>query len=629
MLNALRNSTGSIAAKLFLGLLVISFAVWGIADIFTSRAHSVVATVGKTEIETTEYADAVSQYMNRVAQQSGQRLSLDDARQLGIPQVVLSQLATRAAMDEEAQAIGFSASDIAVAKSIQAMPAFQSAYGEFDRELYRSRISYMRLSEQAFEERVRKDLTRETLIQAVATGVSAPRGLVEALFRRRNETRDVIYLRLSEQDVPAIGNPSEGQIIAYHADNADQFTAPQRRNVEFVSLSIPGLIDAVEVSDEDVRAAYDERIGDYTTVPTRIVDQMPFDTEEEANEALARIKDGEAFTQIAEARGLSNRDMSLGRVESSDLPEELAEAAFAADDTGVIGPVQTAFGWTLMNIRGIADGGVTPFDLVEPGLRAEIADIRAAEMVPERAVDLEDQIAGGAPLNEAAANTGATYGILQGVDQRGLDIDGMPLADVPNIEGFLAEAFSSEVDAEPALIESDAGEYYALQVKQIIPATLRPLANVREDVIAAWKAEQLDVALKARATELEAHFAEGKTLAGVAADLGREVQNANGVGRSGGVVALSSDLRDLVFEGAKGDAVQGALSDGGYAIAMIEEINIPEAGDDRLEREVEAHAARLSDEMVRAYSQTALDMRGVASNPVAIDYILSGLGQRY
>ena len=125
MLHFLRRGVKSLPAKILIGLLVASFAVWGIGDIFSFRLDSRVAQVGNTEIPAARFADALRREQSRISQQAGQLVSYDTMRSAGIDQRILGGLVRDAAFSEELTGLGISAPDKAVADAIRSNPTFQ------------------------------------------------------------------------------------------------------------------------------------------------------------------------------------------------------------------------------------------------------------------------------------------------------------------------------------------------------------------------------------------------------------------------------------------------------------------------------------------------------------------------
>lgn len=132
MLDALRNSVGTWFAKLLIGLLVLSFAVWGIADVFTGIGSTSVATVGDKEIPAEDFQRAYAREIDQLSRRVGQPITQEQAAAFGVPAQVLGRLIAEVTLDQEAAKLRIGVSDEAIIKTIQETPAFQGVNG-YDR----------------------------------------------------------------------------------------------------------------------------------------------------------------------------------------------------------------------------------------------------------------------------------------------------------------------------------------------------------------------------------------------------------------------------------------------------------------------------------------------------------------
>lgn len=630
MLESLRNSVNSWTAKVLLGLLVLSFAVWGISDVFTNRVATVVATVGDKEITTQEFSTALSNDMLVLQRQAGRAISISEVRQLGRDQVVLAQLSTREALNAEAEAMGLSASPAAIRQAIETAPIFQGPDGSFNRFSYESVLRREGLSPAQYEDSIRQDLARDAMMQAVGVGTAAPRALAETLHRYRNEQRVLDYMLLSKADAPDPGEPSDEQVSAFHEENADRFSAPDYRALSWVALTPAGMADSIEIGEGEVEEAYQSRLAEFTRSATRTVDQLLFDTEEEANAAKTRIDEGAAFAELVEESGATLRDVSLGTVERGGLPGALDDAAFAVVEPGIVGPVQTAFGWTLLNVRVVVEETVTPMDDVADTLRRDLAMLEARETILEESVAMDDEIAGGATLEQVADRTAALYASTDAIDATGRGADGEPVAGLPDIPGFLRAAFQAAEGEEPVLVEADGGGYYALSVDGLTPSALRPLDTVRDEVIAAWQDAERTKALAALAETLQARLEEGSTLAALAAEQGKDVTTSAPLRRSATPPPLTAEIVQRLFAIEPGAVIGGEVASG-YLLGTLAEVVRGEEDAEMaaVDSTAERYSRQFANDVVQGFSRDAVERHPLFLYPGAIDETLAYLGQRF
>ena len=626
MLNSIRNWVNTLGAKILLGLLVLAFAAWGIEGVFAARGQTVVATVGDAEIESETFARAFEGRLQQLRQSTGSGISAEDARRIGYDQIVINQLATQTALDEEARALGIAASDGAVRDAITGFPQFRDATGRFDRSAYEASLRRNRLRQAVFEETIRADLAREALLQSIGNGTTAPRALAETLYRYRNEERSFEHIALEPGDVDSPGEPTEQQLSEFHQENAARFTAPEYRKIAYVALTIEDVADGIERTNDELREVYDAQIARFTTPERRSVEQMVFDTEAEAKEAFDEIDGGEPFAKVAEGRGLTAQDVSLGTVTRDELPDTLADVAFAADDTGLVAPVETPLGWSLMNIRSIQEERVTSFDDAKATLAAEINLTEARRRVPDMSISLDDQLAGGFTLEEAAEQSGSRYGEIEAVDETGRDADGNRIADLPQDREFLSQVFSTDVNEDPYLIEGTNGDYFALIVEEITPATLRPIDTIRDELTTAWELSEREKALATLTGELVERLRGGDTLADIAEDYDTEVKTAGPGTRTDRSLGLSADLLETVFSIDEGEPAEGLASNGlTRLVGVLSGIDGATSDDDvaAIDRSTEEYAAQLSQDMVDQFSRSARERHPLILNPQAIEAVFS------
>ncbi|MDT8345316.1 MAG: peptidylprolyl isomerase, partial [Thermohalobaculum sp.] len=344
MLHLLRRGVKSWVAKALIALLVLSFAVWGIGDIFSFRGGSAVATVGDEEVTADQFANALARNQSRLSQEAGRAVSYADMRALGFDRRVLAGLVRDAAMRAELARLGLAATDKAVADSIRENQAFRGPAGNFSDTAYRLLLAQQGMSPAEFETLTRALIGQEMLTGAVAgTDVTAP-GLATRITAWRGETRNVRLMTLGMRFAADPGAPDEATLAAFHEAEAERFREPERRFGSFLHVDIAALagIERARLTDDDLRAAYEAERDLHVTEPTRTVEQITFPSLAEAEAAAARLAAGETdFDALAAERGQGADTLALGEMRPGDLPETSDAAVFALDAPGVTGAVAT------------------------------------------------------------------------------------------------------------------------------------------------------------------------------------------------------------------------------------------------------------------------------------------------
>src|SRR5437016_1240515 len=106
MLDALRKGASGWVAQLFIAVLVISFAIWGVADVFRGFRADTVATVGKADISINDFGRQYDFAKRQLGEQLGQPVTDDQARLFQLPQQVLGRLVADATLNDAGRRMG-------------------------------------------------------------------------------------------------------------------------------------------------------------------------------------------------------------------------------------------------------------------------------------------------------------------------------------------------------------------------------------------------------------------------------------------------------------------------------------------------------------------------------------------
>src|ERR1700731_2199510 len=312
MRKASSNWLGKTIMAVVLGVLIISFGVWGIADIFRGFGQSTLAKVGHIEISTEQFRQLYTEKLQRLGRQFGRPLTTEQARAFGLDRQVLQQTIAEAALDEEARRLGLGQSDAETMRMIFSDPNFKGVGGAFDPPAFQATIRQFGYSEQRYVADQRRVSLRRQIAGTISAGLEPPKVLIEALSRFQNEQRSIEYVKLEAAQAGAIDPPAPETLAGYFDDHKTQFRAPEYRKIAFVALTPEEIGKWSEVSDEDAGKLFEARRDKLGTPEKREVSQMVFPNAEEALAARNRITSGTSFDDIAKERGLNASDVDLG-----------------------------------------------------------------------------------------------------------------------------------------------------------------------------------------------------------------------------------------------------------------------------------------------------------------------------
>jgi peptidyl-prolyl cis-trans isomerase D len=576
MRKASSNWLGKTIMATVMGVLIISFGVWGIADIFRGFGQSTLATIGRTEISINEFRQLYTEKLQQIGRQFGRPLTTEQARAFGLDRQVLQQTIAEAALDEEARRLGLGQSDAETMRSIFNDPNFKGISGAFDPVRFQGTIRQFGFTEQRYLAEQRKVSLRRQIAGTISAGLEPPKVLIEALNRFQTEQRAIEYVKLDAVQAGKIDPPSPEALAGYFEDHKAQFRAPEYRKMSFVAITPEDIGKWSEISDEDARKIFELRRDRLGTPEKREVSQIVFPNAEEALAARNRITSGFSFDDLAKERGLKPADVELGLIaKSAIIDTSIADAAFSLASDEISRPVQGKFGVALIKIGKIEPGFEPKYESVAAELKKDIAIERARKSVAELRDKMEDERGGGASVVEAAQKLGLTAVTIDAVDRSGRLPSGQPAANIPRGLDVVTQAFNSDVGVDNDPIQFNGG-YVWYDVAGITPSRERSLDEVKEQVEARWRNDQISDRLRTKATDMAQKLEQSGKLADEAASAGLKVETAGGLKRDAAQSGLPPSLIEATFRAAKDGVgqVPGA-SPSEWIVFRVTDVSVP------------------------------------------------------
>ncbi|NLH81443.1 MAG: peptidylprolyl isomerase, partial [Phyllobacteriaceae bacterium] len=492
MLDVLRRGASTWISKLLLGLLIVSFGVWGIADVFRGFGSNTAYRVGSREIGVIELDQDYQRELQQVSRRIGRPFNKDEALKTGLSQQILSRIVTEATIGEAARLQGLGVSDQTIREEIFRDPNFKGPNGAFDSNRFVDLLRSNGWNEDMYVMRRRADLLRSQLLDGLSGGQPAPKVLAEAIDTYRNETRAVKYAILGAASLGDLGTPSDADLQAFFTERARAFRAPETRTIAALILDPASIARAEDVTDDDAKADYESRKASYATPEKRRVLQISVADEAAGQALIDELKQGESFEAAAEKRGQKPADIDLGLMPKTGFVDpKVADAAFALPAVGdVSGVVEGKFGRVVLKLAEKVDATAKSFAEVAPELKKEIAAKRAEGDILSRHDQVEDALAGGAKLDEIAKRLSLKLTTFDRVDKQGRLADGTKPAGVAKYDDMIKGAFESDVGVENDPIDLGGKGFMWYAVTAIDPAHDQTLDQVRDRVLAAWKAEE-------------------------------------------------------------------------------------------------------------------------------------------
>jgi peptidyl-prolyl cis-trans isomerase D len=625
MRKAGQSLVGKIIATILFGILIVSFAIWGIGDIFRTTAPTTVAKVGDTEISVNQFRNAYNNELQRLGRQFRTVITPQQAKAFGLDQQVLSTLVTEAVMAEQARKLGLSVSDQLVARSVIDDPTFKGADGQFNRALFDQALRNAGLSEAGFVQEQRLAMARIHLAEALAGDLTVPLAAREAMNRYTNERRTASYFVLTPQMAGDIPAPTEEQLQSFYNERKSAYQAPEYRAVSVLALNPAAIAKPETVSDADARQRYEQEKAKYGTPERRTIQQITFPTMEEAEAAFNKIKEGATFEAVAAERNVEAKDLELGTFAKSEmLDPAVANAAFALEQGATSGPVAGRFGPVLVRVTQVQPESVKPFEEVAADVRNELAQARARSEIETVHDAIEDLRAGARPLAEIAKEKGLKLVELPAVNAQGLDKAGNPI-DIPDRDAVVKAAFASDIGADNEALRSNGG-YIWYDVTGIEPAREKTLTEVRDQVAAQWREDQVAQKLAEKARGLTERLQKGEAIEAVAQEAGAPGKTAADLARNAGKDDLTAEAVARLFAIPVGQAGNAANGTDSRAVFKVTGATVPPLVTTTQEAQNIENQLRngMSDDLINQYIAQIRQDLGVTINQQALRQATGG-----
>ncbi len=619
MLDALRRGAGSWFAKGLLFLLILSFGVWGIADVFRGRGQDTVATVGGATISTAEFQRAYQAQLEEIRRRFGARITAEQARQFGLDNQVLGQLIGASVIEQHASKLGLGLSDDVVTGLIRNDPAFRGPDGRFSKATLDSILREAGYSERSYIAARRRDELREQITETLGMAATPPQPLVEVLYRYRDETRTVSSFNVDPAKV-TVGTPDDAKLKETYEANKTRFVVPESRKLGLLLLTVDRLAKTLEVPEADIRSAFEQGKGLYQVPERRRIQQIAFPDKAAAEAALAKIRGGQSFSDAAAAAGAKESDVDLGTLQRSQVIDpKIADAAFALEKDKVSDVVEGRFATVLLRVTEIEAGRQKPYEEVRTEIRDRLALDRAADEIQKKHDRIDDLRAGGKPLPEIAAELKQPFVEIT-VDRTGLTAEGKPALEDVDARPILNAAFEAVIGSDPDAVEVGDAGYAWFRVLAITPERQKPYEDVAADVKTLWTEEERRRLVSELASKLADRASAGEPLEALAKEAGGTVAVTKDFKRFGAQPSLSESAIAQAFITPQGKAATAEAKEGGTrTVLRVDGVTVPTAPSKEEAERLSADLARqMQNDIVVSYVGALQDRFGVNINPAGV-----------
>lgn len=497
VLQSIREKLTGILAFAILGILIIPFALVGVNEYFTTNTGNLVAKVNDTEITYNEFTQSFSDYRRRMQSMMGANYDPVEFDQLVVRREFLDNMIDQELVSQAAQSMGMDVDDSTLAEEIRKIPAFQ-VEGQFNEDVYLSALMSQGMTPQQFQREMRAQYVVNQLPVSISSSSIATPTEMERFVALANQTRTFGSIMVPSRESEEPVEFAEEQIQAWYDDHTDEFMSVEQVIVEYVELDTASIEPGPAPEEDYLREQFETQKGRFISPEQRqvshillTVDATADDAEKEtarqqAEDLARRAREGEDFAELAnefsQDQGSASIGGDLGWVEPGVMVQAFENAMYQLSmEAPISDPVETGFGWHVIKLTDLRESEGMSFEEARETLLTEYREEEAARVFLELADRLVDIIYEDPTTLESAALVMELEVQEAGPFSRD---GGDGVAANPDV---VQTAFSDLVLLQGSVsdpVNLDENRLVMIRLKEHLPVALKPLDEVRDEIIA-------------------------------------------------------------------------------------------------------------------------------------------------
>jgi peptidyl-prolyl cis-trans isomerase D len=602
MMSAFRGFAKSPAAIALFGLLILSFAIWGVRDMFHTKISDWVVSAGSREISADQYKRIFQNQLQNLQQQNGgQAITAQDAAAHGVDRQILQQLAQQETLLEAIRRSGVVPSPQLVIDQLRKIPAFFNPItGAFDEKQYQTRLAQAELTPAMFEGQMKDQISSDHFSEGVGAGLRPPLTYAAVFAAIAQQSRSADYFVVDPHSVEQPTKPTDADLQKLITDHADQLRRPETRTISLVRFSAAALAQTLKADPAEVQKQFDFRKGNLSVPERRSFVQVPAKDQAQAVAIAARLGKGEDPSAVAKSYGV--KPLNFAAVPKTAVTDpRIGDAAFKLQAGQVSGPVQGEFGFAVVKLQSITPAKPASLEDVRPQIEQEVNQRAAEEKVYDQVQKYEDSHGSGTPMAQAAKAAGVEMFSLGPMTADGRTLQGQPVQGLN--QKMVTDAFSLVQGGETDVVDLGKGEYYAIRADKVAPPSLPSLDEIRPQLTQVYMQQQVMQRVSAKADGLIQRIKKGESLDAVAASAGATVQHTGPLTRSKVQQdrqlqgSLGQDFLGRLFQAKAGDAF--AASGVNFSIAVVKVTQVQPGSVQQIAQEALALQPQIAQQMAQ------------------------------
>lgn len=631
MLSMLRKGAASWLAKILIGLLILSFAVWGVQGLIMNPGQSALAKVGDVEISRSDYETLYPTVVNEWNTRLKQRLTAEQLRAFDIPSQVKFRLINQAVVDNHANSLSLGVSDDAIGDAIKNDRQFQDQSGNFNKELLKQILRSERISEQKYFDTQRSSALRTQVTSLFTQKKRIPKILIDSLYHYREDKIEVEYFVVPSAGVKKAAAPSHAEAKEFYDLTKSSYRAPEYRKAALFSLSLEELKKKAVLSEEDVKKTFLARQKRFNSPANRSYSQIVFETMEKALEAHKALNKGEKFDAVAKKYSKSKKADAVGPVTLASMADpKLAKAIFDVKEGEYTAPIEGTFAITIAKVIKAVAAVEKKLEDVRPDIENILRDVFARKEIRKLFDKVEDLRASGMSVVDVAKEMNGKSISIAAIDAKSQGLDGKSVKNLPASQRLVKSLFASSIGDDTVSVRHADGGYIWFDVLEVTPSRIKPQDEVKVALLKAWMERENKKLATTHASDIEKQILDGKSFKKVAKSLKAKIIKSKPIGRGSVSDDIPAFFTNRLFAVKTGKTASGldGKNKNWLIVKVAKHIPAKTSGDaytayiKKLDNELQTE---MTSDLVNQYLEGAKSSFGVVENNQVFEQLKNGI----
>jgi len=497
----------NLGSKFLIIIIALSFALWGIGDIFVSNNNPTIAKVGKSEIKLNEFQLDYQLLIDRLRQTNQQPVTEELLKALGIQNNVIDNLISKKYINILSKNLNINVGDKYVKKAIVNNPIFNDQLGVFNKDYFNYFLTRNNLKEKDIYNISKDTISNDLLLQSIGHSEFVPNIIANNFIKKRDLVRKAkIFTVDTSAKLISDKNFGDNLINEKYQKEKSNFLTPETRDISIVSFNYKKQLSSIDVSEQELENFYNQNFNLYKSDETRNIFVAQFESEKEINEFIAFFQKNKNFFDTLSKFNIKKEDSDLGNVGIDDIDVESSNAIFNLSEKEITKILKTSFGYKVFYLNKINPKKIESFTQAKEQIRKDILKEKANEEIYNLANIFYEKF----------IQTKSFSSSIENLDVQIKKVNNISLINLGNNE-FLNSLglndnqkskliFDLAANDISEIIEDESNNLHYVYLNNINPAKEKSLSEIKDKILNLLYDEERNASAKKIAVEFKKNF---------------------------------------------------------------------------------------------------------------------------